>query len=56
MAGKKGSSPPLPPRVYRKELEYLYARRAAVEELIRTLEEYHLYQPFAARRRKRRPE
>lgn len=30
---------------YLKQLEYLYARRAAIVSLIRSLEEYHEYRP-----------
>ncbi len=32
------ASPPVPE--YRKELEYLYARRSAIDSLIESLEEY----------------
>ena len=46
LAGKdRGSINPA--REYRKELKYLYARRIAVETLIRSLEEY---QRFHAKR------
>jgi hypothetical protein len=31
---------PAPPKTYRKELEYLYARRSAIDTLIQSLEEY----------------
>ena len=34
------ASPPPPARTYRKELEYLYARRSAIDTLIQSLEEY----------------
>jgi hypothetical protein len=38
---KKAQDPPSSsPRTYRKELEYLHARRMAVDALIRSLEEY----------------
>ena len=37
----KKTLPPTPPdRTYRKELEYLYARRTAIDTLIQSLEEY----------------
>ena len=39
MLAKKGS-PTSPARVNRKELEYLYARRTAIDSLIQSLEEY----------------
>ena len=40
MFAKKADFPPAPARVYRKELEYLYARRQAIDTLIESLEEY----------------
>ncbi len=44
--------PMTPIREFRKELQYLYERRSAVEALIRSLEEYARYQP---RHEKHRP-
>ena len=35
----------LPNRQFRKELEYLYARRSAVDTLIRSLEDYDRFRP-----------
>jgi hypothetical protein len=40
MLPKKGLSPTSPARINRKELEYLYARRSAIDSLIQSLEEY----------------
>ena len=40
MFAKKTLSSPSPARTYRKELEYLYARRTAIDTLIQSLEEY----------------
>jgi len=40
MLAKKGLSPTSPARTNRKELEYLYARRTAIDSLIQSLEEY----------------
>ena len=40
MFAKKDTSSSAPPRLYRKELEYLYARKSAVDTLIESLEEY----------------
>jgi hypothetical protein len=34
-----------PERNIRKELEFLYHRRSAIESLIRSLENYRLFQP-----------
>ena len=34
---------PTPVREFRKELEYLYARRTAVDSLIQSLEEYNRF-------------
>jgi hypothetical protein len=43
-----------PAREFRKELEYLYARRAALDTLIRSLQEYERYLPKPQLVRKRR--
>ena len=40
MFAKKALTSPAPARTYRKELEYLYARRTAIDTLIQSLEEY----------------
>jgi len=40
MFAKKALSSPTHDRTYRKELEYLYARRTAIDTLIESLEEY----------------
>jgi hypothetical protein len=40
MLAKKGTVPTSPARLNRKELEYLYARRTAIDSLIHSLEEY----------------
>jgi hypothetical protein len=47
MLAKKVSNPTSPARINRKELEYLYARRSAIDSLIQSLEEYDR---FRARR------
>jgi hypothetical protein len=47
MLAKKGLPPTSPARPNRKELEYLYARRSAIDSLIQSLEEYDR---FRARR------
>jgi len=47
MLVKKGLSSPSPARPNRKELQYLYARRTAIDTLIQSLEEYDR---FRARR------
>ncbi len=41
-------------REFRKELKYLYDRRAAIDSLIRSLEEYDRYQPRPQLVRRRR--
>ena len=46
MIAKKGS-PTSPDRLNRKELEYLYARRTAIDSLIQSLQDYDR---FRARR------
>ncbi len=45
---KKPSLPATSDIVIRKELEYLYNRRSAVESLIRSLEQYDQYRPKPA--------
>ena len=40
MFAKKALTSSSPARTYRKELEYLYARRTAIDTLIQSLEEY----------------
>jgi hypothetical protein len=47
MLAKKGLSQTSPARINRKELEYLYARRMAIDTLIQSLQEYDR---FRARR------
>jgi hypothetical protein len=43
MLAKKGLSPTSPSRMNRKELDYLYARRSAIDSLIQSLEEYNRF-------------
>lgn len=40
MSAKNEIPAPAPASVYRKELEYLYARRSAINSLIESLEDY----------------
>ena len=40
LRAKKSELPPQPVRDYRRELEYLYARKSAVEAAIASLEVY----------------
>ena len=53
MFAKKHSSPP-PPRLYRKELDYLYARRTAIDTLIESLEEYDRFRAITNNHSKQR--
>jgi hypothetical protein len=43
MFAKKAPTPTSSSRTYRKELEYLYARRTTLDVLIQSLEEYDRY-------------
>jgi len=43
MFAKKIRSGTSSPREYRKELEYLYARKTTVDTLIESLEHYHRF-------------
>ena len=43
MLAKKGLYPTSPARMNRKELDYLYARRSAIDTLIQSLEEYNRF-------------
>ncbi|MCU1234803.1 MAG: hypothetical protein JWP63_2770 [Candidatus Solibacter sp.] len=54
MFAKKGSASPTPPRIYRKELEYLYARRTAIDTLIESLEEYDRFRAIPGENSKQR--
>jgi|HubBroStandDraft_4_1064222.scaffolds.fasta_scaffold548902_1 hypothetical protein len=55
MFAKKPTSPSPPPdRGYRKELEYLHARKSAVESLIQSLEDYDRFRATRADNRKRK--
>ena len=54
MFAKKTVNVPAPPRTYRKELEYLYARRQAVDALIETLQEYNRFRGFRGESPKRK--
>jgi hypothetical protein len=54
MFAKKPTSPSPPPdRGYRKELEYLHARKSAVDNLIQSLEEYDRFRSTRTEDRKR---
>jgi hypothetical protein len=53
MFAKKAHSASAPARTYRKELEYLYARRSAIDTLIQSLEEYDRYRSIRAENRKK---
>ncbi len=48
MFAKKALPRPSGTRTFRKELEYLYARRTAVDTLIHSLEEYNRFRPQPA--------
>ena len=54
MLVKKGASPPSPTRQNRKELEYLYARRTAINTLIQSLEEYDRFRARRTEEQKRK--
>jgi len=43
MLSAKKASPLKPVRDYQRELEYLYARKSAIDSLIASLEEYDRY-------------
>jgi len=45
MFAKKDTSPTSSDRTFRKELEYLYARRTTLDALIESLERYDLFRP-----------
>ena len=51
---KKAPIPLLPSRSLRKELEYLYARRSAIDNLIESLEDYTRFKAGLAARGERR--
>jgi len=40
MSEKKDPNSASPHRVYRKQLDYLYARKSAIDSLIQSLEDY----------------
>ena len=48
MVANKAHSSAVPDRTYRKELEYLYARRSAIDTLIESLEEYNRFRSARA--------
>lgn len=43
MVAKKDLPPSAPAPAYREELEYLYARRSAIDSLIESLEDYNRF-------------
>jgi hypothetical protein len=48
LSKKTPVSPSCPGTLIRKELEYLYSRRVAVESLIQSLEHYERFRPKRA--------
>jgi hypothetical protein len=48
MFAKKVPPAPAAGRTYRKELEYLYARRSAVDALIQSLQDYDRFRAASA--------
>jgi len=54
MFAKKSLATPPPARPYRKELEYLYARRSAIDTLIQSLEEYDRFRAIRGENSKRK--
>ena len=54
MVANKALSSAVPDRTYRKELEYLYARRSAIDSLIETLEEYNRFRTVRTAPQKRK--
>jgi hypothetical protein len=54
MFANKVPSSPAPPRTYRKELEYLYARRSAIDTLIQSLEEYDRFRAIRGENNRQR--
>jgi hypothetical protein len=54
MVVKRVVPSPTPDRDIKKELQFLYWRRSAVDSLIRSLEQYNLSRPKAVEIRKRR--
>jgi len=48
MPRDKGAEMTKTDRDYRRELEYLYARRSAIEALIASLQQYELYRDGAS--------
>ena len=54
MFAKKAQTAASPARTHRKQLQYLYARRSAIDALIQTLEEYDRFRSvrYSARKRK----
>jgi hypothetical protein len=51
---KKAMTSSSPGGMRRKQLDYLYARRTAIDSLIRTLEEYDRFREVRAPDRKRK--
>jgi hypothetical protein len=54
-AKKEFAAPPAPVPAYRKELEYLYARRSAIDSLIESLEEYERFKVIQLQQYNLRP-
>jgi hypothetical protein len=54
MFAKKVLTSPIPARPFRKELEYLYARRTAIDTLIESLEQYDRFRAIRAESPKRK--
>jgi hypothetical protein len=53
MLVKKKAPASVSARVYRQELDYLYARRSAIDSLIESLEEYDRFQEAPTEDRER---
>ena len=51
---KKASMSTSPSREHRKQLQYLYARRTAIDTLIQSLEEYDRFRALRIAGRKRK--
>ena len=54
MFAKKALASPVPARVFRKELEYLYARRVAIDSLIQSLQKYDQFRTLRSSSSKRK--
>ena len=54
MTAKKAPMPTSPARAHRKQLQYLYARRSAIDALIQTLQDYDRFRAFHISDRKRK--